>query len=83
MLDPQHGHIGPAPRAALGHFAEGMVVDPQETDRAGGLTGGGFYQGALGPQAREGKTIPTAGLLDERGIPQGLENAGRAAAHIV
>ena len=83
VVDAQDGHIGAAAGAALGDLAEGVVVDAQEADRAGGLPGGGFDQGALGAQAREGEAVAAAGLLDEGGIAQGLEDAGRIAAHIV
>ena len=69
MVHPQDGHIRAAPGAALGDLAEGVVIDPQESDRSGGLPGGGFDQRAFGAQTGEGKTIPAAGLLDEGGIP--------------
>ena len=83
VVDAQDAHVGAAAGAALGDLAEGVVVDAQETDRAGGLTGGGFDDGALGAQAREGEAVAAAGLLDEGGVAQGLEDAGGVAAHVV
>ena len=83
MIHAQDGHVGAAPGAALGDFAKGMVIDPQKADRAGGLPGGGFDQGAGGAQAGEGEAVAAAGLLDEGGIPQGLENPGGILAHII
>ncbi len=69
--------LAPRRRAALGDLAKGVVVDAQETHRAGGLAGGGFHQGAGWAQAREGEAVAAAGLLDQGGIAQGLEDAGR------
>ena len=83
MVHAQHSHVGSAPRAALGDFAEGMVVDAQEAHRSGSLPGGGFHQGALGAQVGEVETVAPAGLLDEGGIPQGLEDACGFFAHVV
>ena len=75
--------LAPRRRAALGDLAKGVVVDAQEADRAGGLPGGGFDQRALGAQAGEGEAVAAAGLLDQGGVAQGLEDAGRVAAHII
>ena len=83
MIHAQDGHIGAAPAAALGDFAEGMVIDAQKADRAGGLSGGCFHQRTGRAQAGEGKAVAAAGLLDEGGIAQGLENAGRILAHVI
>ncbi len=83
VVDAQHGHVGPAPRAPLGDLAEGLVIDAQEADRAGGLAGRGVNVVPLGPQAREGEAVAAARLLDERRVAQGLEDAGRVAAHVV
>ena len=83
MVHAQHGHVGAAAGAALGDLAKGMVIDAQEADRPGGLPGGGFDQRALGAQAREGEAVAAAGLLDQRGVAQGLEDAGGVAAHII
>ncbi len=83
VIHAQDGHVGAAAGAALGDLAEGVVVDAQEADRSGGLPGGGFDQGALGAQVREGKAVAAAGLLDERGVAQGLEDAAGFAAHVV
>ena len=83
VVHPQDTHIGSAPGTALGNFAKGMVINTQETYRTGGLPGRRFYQCALWPQARKGKTIPAAGLLNQRGVPQGLENTCRVTTHIV
>ena len=83
MVHAQHGHVGAAAGAALGDLAEGLVVDAQEAHRPGGLPGGGFHQRALGAQAREGEAVAAAGLLDQRRIAQGLEDAGRIAAHVI
>jgi hypothetical protein len=67
----------------LGDFAKSMVVHPQESDRAGGFTGGRFDQGSLWPQVREREPVAAAGLLDESGVAQRLEDAGGFAAHVV
>ena len=83
MIDAENGHVGAAAGAALGDLAEGLVVDVQEADRAGGFAGGGFNAHTLGAQAREGKAISAAGLLNEGGVAQGLENTGGVAAHVV
>ena len=83
VIHAQHGHVGAAARAALGHFAEGVVVNAQEAHRAGGLPGRGFHQAALGAQARKGKAVAAAGLLDQGGVPQGGEDAGGFLAHVV
>jgi hypothetical protein len=83
MVHAQNGHVRTAARAALGDLAEGMVINAQETDRAGCLAGRGFHQGSAGTQAGERKPIAAAGLLDEGGIAQGLEDTIRAAAHVV
>jgi hypothetical protein len=37
----------------------------------------------LRAQAREVEAVPAAGLLDEGGIAQGLEDAGGIAAHVI
>jgi len=42
VIHAQHGHVGPAPRSALGHLAKGVVIHAQEAHRPGGLPGGGF-----------------------------------------
>ena len=76
MIHAQHGHIGAAAGAALGDLAEGMVVHAQKADRTGCLAGRGFHQRALGAQAGEGEAVAAAGLLDQRSIAQGLEDAG-------
>ncbi len=41
VVHAQDGHVGAAAGAALGDLAEGVVVDAQEADRSGGLSGGG------------------------------------------
>ena len=83
MIDAQHSHVGAAAGAALGDLAKGLIVDAQETHRSGSLPGGGLDQGAFGAQAREGKAIAAAGLLDQGGIAQSLEDARRVATHII
>ncbi len=83
MIHPQDGHVGAAAGAALGDLAEGVVVDAQEADRPGGLPGRGFDERALGAQVREGEAVAAAGLLDEGGIAQGLEDPAGFAAHII
>lgn len=83
VVDAQDGHVGTAACAALGDLTEGVVVDAQETDGTGGFAGGGFDDAALGAQAREGKAVAAAGLLDESSVAQGLEDAGGIAPHVV
>ncbi len=83
MVHAQDSHVGAAAGAALGDLAEGVVIDAQEADRTGGLPGGGLDVGALGAQAGEGETVAAAGLLDEGGVAQGLEDAGGIATHVV
>ena len=39
MIDAQDGHVGSAAGAALGDLAEGVIIDAQEADGAGGLPG--------------------------------------------
>ena len=59
VVDAQDGHVGAAAGAALGDLAEGMVVDAQEADRAGGLSGGGFDQAPpLGRRREKEKPLP-------------------------
>ena len=83
MIDAQHGHVRPAPCAALGHFAEGLVVDAQEPDRTGGQPGGGLDDGAFLAQAAEGEAVAASRLLNQSRVAESLEDAGRIPAHIV
>ena len=83
VVDAQHAHVGAAARAALGDLAEGVVVDAQEAHRPGGLPGGGLDHRSVRAQAREGEAVAAAGLLDQGGVAQGLEDAGRVAAHVI
>jgi len=83
MVDPQHAHIGSAARAALGNLAEGVVVDFQEPNRSGCLTGRGVDNGALRTQAGKVKAVAAAGLLDQGGIAKGAENAVLGTPHII
>ena len=83
MVHAQHRHVGAAACSALRHLAEGVVVYAQEAHRAGRLPGGGLDQRALGAQAGEVESVAAAGLLDEGGVAQRLEDAAGALAHIV
>ena len=83
MVNADDGHVCAAAGTALGDFAKGVVIDAQETDRSCGLAGRGFDQGADRAQAGEGKAVAAAGLLDEGGIAQSLEDAGGLASHVI
>ncbi len=83
MVNPQHGHVRPAPGAALGNFSKGLVIDPQESHRAGRFPGRCFYRGIFWAQPGKRKPVPAARLLDQGSIPQSLENARGHPAHIV
>ena len=83
MVHTQDCHVGAAAGTALGHFTESVVIDSQETDRAGGLTGGRAHNGAFRAQAGEGEAVPAAGLLDQRGIAERREDTALFSAHII
>ncbi len=44
VVHAQDGHIGAAAGAALGNFAEGVVIHAQEAHRTGSLAGRAFHQ---------------------------------------
>ncbi len=44
MVHAQDTHVGSAPCATLGDFTKGMIVNPQEAHRTGGLPGRRFDQ---------------------------------------
>ena len=83
MVHTQNGHIGTTAGATLGYFTESVVIDTQEADRTGGLSGAGTHDGAFRAQTGEGETIAAAGLLDQCGIAQGRENTAFLFAHVV
>jgi len=83
VVDAQHGHVGPAPRATLRDLAESLVVHPQEAHRPGRLAHRGAHQGALGPQPAEGKAVAAARLLDQGRVAQRLEDTRRRAPHVI
>ena len=74
MVDAQHGHVGPAPRAALGDLTKGLVIHPQEPDRTGRLAGRRFDDGTFLPETAEGKAVPASGLLDQGRVAQCLKD---------
>jgi hypothetical protein len=76
VVDAQHAHVGPAPAAALGDLAKGLVVDAQEADRPGGAPGRGVCTYVvLRAQPAEGEAVAAARLLDQRGDAQRAEDA--------
>jgi hypothetical protein len=83
MIHAQDGHVGATARTALSDLAKCLIVDAQETNRAGRFAGRAANQRAFGAQPRESKAVTAAGLLDQGGIPKRLEDASRIAAHII
>ena len=83
MVHTQHSHVGTASGTALGYFTKGMVINPQETDGTGRLTGAGAHDGAFRAQTGERETVAAAGLLDQSRIAQRLENAGIFLPHVI
>ncbi len=83
MVDAEDGHVGAAAGAALGNLTEGVVVDTEEPDGSGGFAGGSFDDAALGAETGEGKAVAAAGLLDESGVAERLEDAGGVATHVI
>ena len=83
VIDTQNSHVGPAARAALRHLAERAVVGLEEAHGAGGDARAGSDAVALGPQTRKGKAVAAAGLLDQRGVAQRLEDAVRSLAQVI
>ncbi len=83
MVYAQHAHISAAAGATLCNLAEGMVIDSQESHRTRGLAGRRINQRTFGPQTREGETVAAPGLLDQGGIPQGLENPRAVTTHVI
>ncbi|OQB00637.1 MAG: hypothetical protein BWY25_01737 [Chloroflexi bacterium ADurb.Bin222] len=83
MVHPQDAHVGAAPRTALGDFPEGAVVDAQESYRTGGFAHAGNHQTGARAQTGEREAVAAAGLLNERGIAQRLEDAALFFAHVI
>ncbi len=83
VIHAQDGHVGAAAGAALRHLAERDIVDAQEADRPGGDARAGGHGVVLGAQPREGEAVAAAGLLDQRGVAQGLEDAVGCLAEII
>ena len=81
VVDPEDGHVGAAPGAALLDLLGGGVEDLHERHRARGHPAGGAHGAVLGPQAREGKPGSAAGLVDDRGVFQGFEDAFHGVFH--
>jgi len=81
MIDPQGGHIGPpAPSTLLDHIRRGIEY-AHEGDRPGGHTTGGAHHIVPGPQPGEGKARPSAALVDESHILEGIEYPRQGVLH--
>ena len=81
VVHPENAHIGPPAGAALLHRLGGGVEDLHKGDGAAGNTPGGVYRGALGPQPGEGKTGAAAGLVDQGGVLDGVEDVLHGVLH--
>jgi len=67
----------------LGYLPKRLVVDVQETNRAGGDAGAGLYPRSFGPQAGKREAVTSTCLLDKSRIAQRREDAVRTAPHVV
>ncbi len=83
VIHAQYTHIRAAPGAALRDLSESAVVDAQKAYWPGRFAHAGKNQAGFGAQSGEGEAVAAAGLLNERRIPQRVENAARFFAHVV
>ena len=83
VIDPQHAHIGAAPRSSLRDLAESLVVDAQKADRPGRAPGRRVYDIFLRAQPAEAEAVAPARLLDQRRHPQRAEDAVVRPPHVV
>ena len=74
VIDPQDGHVGAAAGAALLDGLGGGVENSHERNGAGGAAAGGADDVSLGPEAGEREASAAAGLMDESGVLDGLED---------